>query len=565
MLKSVNQPIRKKDAMALVTGKPVYMDDLGIFDHALIIKALRSPHAHAMIESIDTKVASRIPGIEAIFTYEDVPNERFTLAGQTYPELSPYDRLIMDRHIRCVGDPVALVAGTDEKAIDRALKAIKVKYEILPALLDFHDAIGSDILIHPEDNWKALDFIGADNKTNRCASETTSDGDVESVLADCDIVIEGYVDPSEEKVIEGPFGDHTGFYSLEDYYPLFHVTAITHRRGAVYPATIVGVPPQEDAYIAKATEKIFLAPIRAAMLPEVRDLWMPEAGVAHNIAVVDIRTDYAGQALKAASSLWGAGQMMFNKFMVVTASGRPVRDVAALADLLRRIRIPDDLMFSRGPLDVLDHAAPETGLGGKLMFDATGVDPAAPLETVQLPLPFELSDGFVRVHYALSESWMVLLLSAPRGVRPDVFAFLEKNRVEGIKYVILLDEEVDTSRPGDVLWIASSNCDPSRDVTIRDGVVLFDCRSKAGGVNGFSRRWPNVVASSPETIARVDGRWNEYGLGKFMLSPSLHYSRLQYGEGAAVPAGGPLPGKTTEDTHAESGGSCRNPKQNPSG
>jgi 4-hydroxy-3-polyprenylbenzoate decarboxylase len=384
------------------------------------------------------------------------------------------------------------------------------------------------------------------------------------VPADCDIVIEGYVDPSEEKVIEGPFGDHTGFYSLEDYYPLFHVTAITHRRGAVYPATIVGVPPQEDAYIAKATEKIFLAPIRAAMLPEVRDLWMPEAGVAHNIAVVDIRTDYAGQALKAASSLWGAGQMMFNKFMVVTASGRPVRDVAALADLLRRIRIPDDLMFSRGPLDVLDHAAPETGLGGKLMFDATGVDPAAPLETVQLPFPFELSDGIVRVDYALSESWRVLLLSAPRGVRPDVFAFLEKNRVEGIKYVILLDEEVDTSRPGDVLWIASSDCDPSRDVTIRDGVVLFDCRSKAGGVNGFLRRWPNVVASSPETIARVDGRWNEYGLGKFMLSPSLHYSRLQYGEGAAVPAGGPLPGKTTEDTHAESGG-CRNPKQNPSG
>lgn len=116
-----------------------------------------------------------------------------------------------------------------------------------------------------------------------------------------------------------------------------------------------------------------------------------------------------------------------------------------------------------------------------------------------------------------------------------------------------------------MLWIASSDCDPSRDVTIRDGVVLFDCRSKAGGVNGFSRRWPNVVASSPETIARVDGRWNEYGLGKFMLSPSLHYSRLQYGEEAAVPAGGPLPGKTTEDTHAESGGSCRNPKQNPSG
>ena len=188
----------------------------------------------------------------------------------------------------------------------------------------------------------------------------------------------------------------------------------------------------------------------------------------------------------------------------------------------------------------------------------------APLETVQLPFPFELSDGIVRVDYALSESWRVLLLSAPRGVRPDVFAFLEKNRVEGIKYVILLDEEVDTSRPGDVLWIASSDCDPSRDVTIRDGVVLFDCRSKAGGVNGFSRRWLNVVASSPETIARVDGRWNEYGLRKFMLSPSLHYSRLQY-EKSCGTCRWAVSWKNDRDTHAESGGFLSESKQNPSG
>ena len=126
------------------------------------------------------------------------------------------------------------------------------------------------------------------------------------VPADCDFVIEGYVDPSEEKAVEGPFGDHTGFYSLEDLYPVFHVTAITRRRDAVYPATIVGVPPQEDAYIAKATERIFLAPIRRAMLPEADDLWMPWQGVAHNIAVANIRTAYPGQGLKTASSLWGA-------------------------------------------------------------------------------------------------------------------------------------------------------------------------------------------------------------------------------------------------------------------
>ncbi len=161
------------------------------------------------------------------------------------------------------------------------------------------------------------------------------------VPADCDFVIEGYVDPSEEKAVEGPFGDHTGFYSLEDLYPVFHVTAITRRRDAVYPATIVGVPPQEDAYIAKATERIFLAPIRRAMLPEADDLWMPWQGVAHNIAVANIRTAYPGQGLKTASSLWGAGQMMFNKFLLVVSTPDDVRQAGVLASLLRRVRLPE--------------------------------------------------------------------------------------------------------------------------------------------------------------------------------------------------------------------------------
>lgn len=356
------------------------------------------------------------------------------------------------------------------------------------------------------------------------------------VPTDCDFVIEGYVDPSEEKVIEGPFGDHTGFYSLEDRYPLFHVTAITHRQDAVYPATIVGVPPQEDAYIAKATEKIFLAPIRAAMLSEVRDLWMPTAGVAHNIAVVNIHTDYAGQALKVANSLWGAGQMMFNKFMVITSTERSVRDPKLLADLLKRIHIPDALMFSRGPLDVLDHAAPEMGLGGKLLFDTTGVDLSAPLVSAQLPYPFDLNYGITDVDCSLFDAWRALVLFAQRGSTPDVFAFLKDNSVEGVKYVLLLDEEAKHLKAEELLWIASSDCDPSRDVTIQEGIALFDCRCKADGINGFARQWPNVVASSPETISQVDRRWEKYGLGSFIESPSLHYSRLQYGDGAAVTA-----------------------------
>ena len=149
------------------------------------------------------------------------------------------------------------------------------------------------------------------------------------VPADCDFVIEGYVDPAEEKAVEGPFGDHTGFYSLEDRYPLFHITALTRRRDAVYPATVVGIPPQEDAWIARATERIFLAPIRMALQPEVRDLTMPEAGTAHNVAVVSIDRRYEGQAVKVAQSLWGAGQMMFNKYLLVVPSGTDVRDSIA--------------------------------------------------------------------------------------------------------------------------------------------------------------------------------------------------------------------------------------------
>ena len=124
-------------------------------------------------------------------TWEDVPHERFTTAGQTYPELSPYDRLILDQHVRYVGDPVAIVAGENEACVDKALKMLKVEYEVLPAVLDFHTAKDNEVLVHPEDNWKALCQVGADNKRNLCACDSTEDGNVEAVLADCDEVVEG--------------------------------------------------------------------------------------------------------------------------------------------------------------------------------------------------------------------------------------------------------------------------------------------------------------------------------------------------------------------------------------
>ena len=180
----VSRPVRKKDAMALVTGKPVYTNDLAPKD-CLIVKLLRSPHANAWVEEIQTENASRVEGIAAVFTYKDVPQNRFTLAGQTYPELSPYDRLIMDPHLRYVGDTVAIVAGETEGAVDKALKRIKVKYRVEEPVLDMHKAKDGPILVHPEDNWEAKVPVGADNRRNLCASAVEESGDVDKILSEC--------------------------------------------------------------------------------------------------------------------------------------------------------------------------------------------------------------------------------------------------------------------------------------------------------------------------------------------------------------------------------------------
>ena len=190
-MKTVNQSMRKKDAMQLVTGQPVYMDDV-IPQDCLIVKLLRSPHANAIVQEIDTSRALLVPGIEAIYTWKDVDQQgrRYTQAGQTYPEPSPYDRLVIDRHVRFAGDVVAILAGKDEKCVDKAMKLIKIRYEVLPAVLDYHTALDNPVLVHPEENWESLAPVGADNKRNLCAHDETGAGDIEAVLAGCDVVID---------------------------------------------------------------------------------------------------------------------------------------------------------------------------------------------------------------------------------------------------------------------------------------------------------------------------------------------------------------------------------------
>lgn len=183
-MKYVNKPVPKTDAMSLVTGKPVYTDDLAPSD-CLIVKILRSPHANAWVEEIKTDAAKKIEGIACVLTYEDVSHKRFTLAGQTAPEISPWDRYIIDKHVRFVGDPVAIVAGETEEAVDKALKRIKVKYRVEKAVLDIHTAKDNPILVHPEDDWYMPIPAGGDNKRNLCSSNVEEVGDVDAMLEKC--------------------------------------------------------------------------------------------------------------------------------------------------------------------------------------------------------------------------------------------------------------------------------------------------------------------------------------------------------------------------------------------
>lgn len=354
------------------------------------------------------------------------------------------------------------------------------------------------------------------------------------VPADCDFVIEGYVDPSEELVVEGPFGDHTGFYSLSDLYPRLHVTAITSRRDAIYPATIVGVPPMEDAYIAKATETIFLAPIRLAIQPEVRDLFMPIEGTAHNIAVVSIAKRYMGQPQKVAQGLWGAGQMMFNKYLVITPESTDIRSRKDMFALLRHFDPERHMIHSEGILDVLDHSSPTTGYGSKLAIDLTDIDPNSEPKALKKPRMAQPAGGVELFNTELFDELGLVVLYAEREWREkiDVAEYLDKNGIEA-RFVALFDHGAAGSMSAnDLLWIAAANTDPKRDISVHNGTLIIDARSKRPGYGTNPRRFPNAVTSLPEVIHLVDERWAEYGLGELIESPSRRYRKLWLSDSA---------------------------------
>ena len=384
-----------------------------------------------------------------------------------------------------------------------------------------------------------------------------SQPDVE-VPADADFIIEGYVDPNDELIWEGPFGDHTGYYSLPDWYPKFHITAITHKKNAVYPATIVGIPPQEDAWLGKATERIFLAPIKMTMVPEIVDMDMPVEGVFHNLVITKIKKEYAGQGQKVMNAMWGAGQMMFNKVLVLADEGVVIQQYEELAKyVFKNLNPATDIYFSTGPMDVLDHSCSKLGFGGKMCIDGTAKQEEERDDNyLSVPNNYHLTIAAV-----LTEKFPEVKIINDSLLKKDIACIVvsvQKNRVghikelheqicslkevEGIKMILYVEHTVDANDLTTALWRFCNNLDPKRDNYLYQrhtsssyfACMGFDGTRKTKEFDNFHRDWPNIIVADDDTIKSVDNKWEALGIGTFIPSPSLKFKNQIYGEEAVV-------------------------------
>jgi 4-hydroxy-3-polyprenylbenzoate decarboxylase len=391
------------------------------------------------------------------------------------------------------------------------------------------------------------------------------------VPADADFVIEGYVDPNDKMIWEGPFGDHTGYYSLPDWYPRFHITAITHKKNPVYPATIVGIPPQEDAWLGKATERIFLAPIKMTMVPEIIDMDMPVEGVFHNLVIVKIKKDYAGQGQKVMNAMWGAGQMMFNKILILADEQINIHDYETLAKyVFKNLNPATDIYFSQGPMDVLDHSCSKLGFGGKMCIDGTAKFEEEVDENFQYSI-FSIQFSIDKIKSKFSEIKEINSSLLKRGI-PCLTISVKKNRrnhirelhqqicemeeMTGIKMILYVEHTVDANDLPTALWRFCNNLDPKRDHILyktQDArhkeqeesfepqtsnlkllCIGLDGTRKTKEFDDFHRDWPNIIVADDATIKSVNEKWNELGIGEFIPSPSLKFKSQMYGEEAVV-------------------------------
>lgn len=377
------------------------------------------------------------------------------------------------------------------------------------------------------------------------------------VPADADFIIEGYVEPNDELIWEGPFGDHTGYYSLPDWYPRFHITAITHKKDPVYPATIVGIPPQEDAWLGKATERIFLAPIKMTLVPEIEDMDMPVEGVFHNLVIAKIEKDYAGQGQKVMNAMWGAGQMMFNKILVLVDGDVKIQNYEELAKYVFRNMNPStDIYFSQGPMDVLDHSCSKMGFGGKMCIDGTKkmveeTDENYLGESSTSPVISSiLKNKFSEIHHVntslLQKEIPCLLISVAKNRKGHIkelheqICSMEESRE--VKMILYVEHTVDANDLPTALWRFCNNLDPKRDFHIYKSAsnskytacIGFDGTRKTREFDDFNRDWPNIIVADESTIDKVDAKWNNLGIGPFIPSPSLKFKDQLYGTEATV-------------------------------
>jgi len=373
------------------------------------------------------------------------------------------------------------------------------------------------------------------------------------VPEDADFVIEGYIDPNEDFILEGPFGDHTGFYSLADYYPKFRITCITHRKNAVYPATIVGIPPMEDAFLGKATERIFLTPIKLSILPEIVDMHMPVEGVFHNIVIVKINKTYAGQGVKVMNALWGAGQMMFNKIMIVVSENIDITNYEKLkAVIIKRTHPVHDIHFSRGPVDILDHSSEKFAYGSKMGIDATfkfenemlGNDTNY-LNTYKIKQnPLNVT-GFSEIKFISSYDIPLTLVFLKKSLKNHTRILANKivelNGHSVYGFVVFVDYNVKDATENTLVWYIANNIDPIRDCfyinenNLNEINCLFvDGTRKTQKYDDFNRLWPNIVVTDNKTIDLVNKKWESYNIGEFIPSPSLKFKDYLYGNNSVA-------------------------------
>lgn len=337
------------------------------------------------------------------------------------------------------------------------------------------------------------------------------------VPAEAEFIIEGYVDPGEIR-IEGPFGDHTGYYSLKGDYPVFHVTAITHRKNPVYSATIVGKPPMEDCYMALATERIFL-PMIKTVLPEITDYMLPWEGVFHNIAVVAIEKEFPGHAVKVMNGLWGSGQMSFAKMLVMVDDASLLSDKPALMKhILNTADLNSDIVLTKGILDVLDHSAEKPLHGSKLGIDATarfegeekrsgGFIHGKMSQKKVEETAYSIEKKISRARIAFNECRnRVILLTIKKDKKANSPYFIKKiknSKITGEGIIVLYDHEIDINNDSVLLWKIFNNVDPQRDIIQEKGIMIIDA-TKKGIADGHTREWPDDIEMSEDVVKKID-------------------------------------------------------------